>query len=232
MSPYTPIASEYYDVSRHPTCSNFGELSRLFLEPALQVLLPKSKYTVELGAGRSLVAPIMSELGIPLNRLVLIDVSMAMLEHSRQWATRGAQLTIADARDTGLPARTANVIVSSLGDPYNTLNLWIEIARILSSDGTFLFTTPANEWAERFRSTDKTIAEFVLQNGQVVRVPSFVPTTQEQRQMIEKAGLALVAEHTYCANAVQGYLSPKLRNPLDLENSVPVLRAYKVQHRK
>jgi ubiquinone/menaquinone biosynthesis C-methylase UbiE len=168
MAAYTSLASEYYDETQHPTCANFEELSRLFLEPELATVVPRANHVVELGAGRSIVAPLWKNLSQPMAQLILVDNSAAMLEYSREWLYNRVTAIVADARETELSDRIADVIVSSLGDPYNTPELWFEIERLLSLDGICLFTTPSAEWARLFRPRDEIEkAEFKLRDGEL-----------------------------------------------------------------
>src|SRR5882762_6235910 len=159
---YDCVAAEYYDTERHPTCSNFGELSERFIASRFPHKADSWTTILEVGAGRSMVAPLMTGVGLQLDRLTLLDCSSVMLAYSQPWACSGAKLVVADAQSTGLARSSFNLIVASLGDPYNRLPFWQEVSRLLRSGGICLFTSPAFEWASRFRGGDSDYAEFLL----------------------------------------------------------------------
>ena len=119
---YQLVADEYYDDSRHPTCVNFGELSTLFLDERLRRLAPYSCKALDVGAGRSILARIFEEQNLPIANVTLLGQSNEMLKHSERWIVLGAKPIVVDARHTGLPDGEFDIIVSSLGDPYNCLN--------------------------------------------------------------------------------------------------------------
>ncbi len=68
---YEDVADEYYIRVRHPTCANFGELSKLFIEPRLKGILDSQKKVLEVGVGKSVVAPLMVEGLFPLQNLII-----------------------------------------------------------------------------------------------------------------------------------------------------------------
>ena len=107
-----------------------------------------------------------------------------------------------------------DVVVSSLGDPYNCHDFWGEASRVLRPRGRVFFTVPSHTWAEQFRSAgpEAYAAEFVTKDGRVVWVPSFVYSPTEQRRMVETHGLRIVEHATVStADLVSPRLSPKLR---------------------
>src|SRR5262249_45759015 len=172
---YDDVAEEYYDTRRHPTSSNFRELSVRLISRWLSHTRQLHDWTCDVGAGKSVLAELLAQAGVPLNKLVLLDASLAMLAHSRSWKAHGAQLLCGDA--TLLPFRdnTLRLMVSSLGDPFNTPRFWTETHRVLQPGGWIIFTTPSNAWAEEYRSRmnqDRQKAEFDLRNRGRVYVPS------------------------------------------------------------
>jgi ubiquinone/menaquinone biosynthesis C-methylase UbiE len=153
----------------------------------------------------------MAESGIPLNQLVLLDSSSAMLEYSRQWERQGAKLVVADARETSFRDASFDIIVSSLGDPYNCSSFWFEVTRLLRPRGICLFTCPAFEWACRFREEeDFQYAEFVVKGNKIVKVPSYVPALEKQIKMISRAGLIVREITAFSRTDLRHGVSPKL----------------------
>jgi SAM-dependent methyltransferase len=229
FSTYDDVAAEYYDAVRHPTCANFSELSATFLVPRIDKYAPASTAILEIGTGRSIVAPTMAAKKLPLSQVTLLDQSPRMLKHSLDWERRGARLLVANADNTGLPPASFQLIVSSLGDPYNDANFWQEVSRLLDSRGICLFTTPAREWSERFRAdSDRRAAEFVLANGAKILVRSDIPSVASQSEMIGRAGLCLDETQALGAAQLSGPLSPKLL--VDGQASpLPVVRGFAVK---
>jgi hypothetical protein len=151
LSDYDIVAAEYYDTQKHPTCANFSELSARFL---VERILQRARFNsriLEVGARRSIVAPVLAEAGLGLATLTLLDKSAAMLAHSLKWKERGASMIIADARATTLRSASFDLVVASLCDPYNCIHFWQETRQVLASDGICFATLPAHEWAARFR---------------------------------------------------------------------------------
>ncbi len=211
MPAYQPIAEEYYNDKWHPTCSNFGELSGSFLSHRLHDLAPLSSAALEVGAGRSILARIFEEERLPLSRVTILDQSVDMLKHSKRWIDTGAVSRVADARHTELPDGAFDLIVSSLGDPYDCPNFWQEMRRVISERGVFLFTTPSFEWSSKFRAdSEPDKAEFVLRDGCSVLVPSFTRPLVEQRTLMIGSGFEIVEEFMPTKDDVKGPHSSKL----------------------
>jgi SAM-dependent methyltransferase len=225
---YSVIASEYYDAALHPTCANFGELSRRYIEPRLFKGFSNYHAILEVGAGKSMVATIIETKKLRCPRLTLLDISREMLAISRRFA-EFAELVVADAKSTGLPDAAFDLIVSSLGDPYNTDEFWREVNRLLRPGGACLFTIPAPEWAFAFRSAAHAReAEFVLSSGEIVFVPSFVPVYEEQIRLIENVGLVIENSEEFRSSDLSGAVSPKLVPNLDERNPI-VVRGFQIR---
>jgi len=195
-----------------------------------RILQPAGTHSriLEVGAGRSIVAPVLTETGRKLRTLTLLDKSAAMLAHSFKWKDRGVGMIIADARSTSLSSATYDVVVASLCDPYNQIPFWQEIQRLLVSGGICLVTLPAPEWVARFRKKDVAdTAEFLLADGRLVAMPSFVPSVHSQLTMIQKTGLSVSEIVAFTTTDLTGSVSPKL-NVFTPGGDGAVLRGYTV----
>jgi len=196
MNCYDLLAAEYYDASAHPTCSNFLELSRLYISEQIRSK-PEGGRILEVGAGDSAVAQIFHRLRKSLSRLEITDLSEEMLVYSYRWRRYGAKVYAAHAASLPHPDHSVDLIVASLADPYNTPQLWGCFARVLSASGQIILTTPSYEWAVRYRShqtqaKDFSQAEFILRDGGKTHVPSFIYPLGETIAMIEAAGLSVM----------------------------------------
>ena len=195
VATYDVIAQEYYDAQRHPTCSNLNHLSRVYLQRHLNALAHRQP-VLETGAGDSAVAELLHAAGMSLQGLMITDSSASMLSHSGKWTAQGAELRVADAEQVDSPADSFDILVSSLGDPYNTTRFWQEAARVLRRNGLAIFTVPSFRWAARYRAAhgggllDK--AEFRLRDGSKVFVPSMIVPLEAQVEMMERAGLIVI----------------------------------------
>ena len=188
---YELVAQEYYDSERHPTCSNFREASLILLRK-WRVPILQSRSICEVGPGRSLVAEFFLSARDNLDRLVLVDESASMLAYSEKWRDAGATLKIGSAFSLPVPSNAFDLVVSCLGDPYNTFSFWTEVRRVLVPGGTCLFTTPSFDWAHSFRiaSDSKYMesADFELFDGTHIQLPSFIRPPADQAILIRSAG--------------------------------------------
>jgi ubiquinone/menaquinone biosynthesis C-methylase UbiE len=216
---YGSLASEYYDPVAHPTCKNFRDASGIFLSKVFNNI-EISGAIVDVGAGASIVAEIFAATDLPLNDLLLVDSSEAMLEHSRQHLASGVSLLVSDARALPFRAESVGLLVASLGDPFNVGSFWREVARCLRRDGKCLFTTPSYEWARSFRGSARNEREayayFELQDGQRVYVPSIIHPIAEQLEICSSYGLRTTLVEAISSADLPDGLSPKLRT-----NGVP-----------
>lgn len=227
LASYAEIADEYYDIRLHPTCASLRALSTAYLSSHLTKLTGTENVLLEVGAGKSLLAPAWQAAGNDLHRLILLDASAEMLAHSSCWEAAGARLITGSANATGLPSDSVDVLVSSLGDPYNETGFWREVRRILRPGGRAMFTAPAHEWALRFRSTEqRDVAEFARRDGAVLLMPSPVVTESTQVGLFMAAGLELIDATSLALGDLTSTPAPKLTC---MEDDEPVLRGYVVQ---
>jgi SAM-dependent methyltransferase len=150
----------------------------------------------EVGAGRSIVPDLVPDWAERLCELVLVDASPGMLAHSAAAIEDGAVPEIANARALPFPADHFDLVIVSLGDPFNDHAFWCEMRRVLVPGGVCLFTCPAYDWAWAFRGkhgsgmTEQ--AEFVTKDGDACMVPSLIRPPVAQIEMIKDAGLTLI----------------------------------------
>jgi SAM-dependent methyltransferase len=211
---YEAFAAEYYDVERHPTCANFREGSRAILGGWLETSKTMLIYC-DVGAGMSLPAEILAPRLTRLDRMFLLDDSPAMLTHSSQWAQLGAHLMLADvSRRIPLETESVDVLVASLGDPYNIGTFWAEVHRVIRPGGRIFYTTPSYEWAVAYRTPERggsDAAEFELADGRSVCVPSHVYPCHDQVEFVTRYGLVVDEIANVPAAALsETSLSPKL----------------------
>lgn len=214
LNTYEILATEYYDSARHPTCANFRQASYFIIDGWLQLLLSQNGRVCEVGSGKSIIAELMTQHGHIIDNLFLVDSSPSMLAYSNHGGVHGAKLILSNAEKLPIPSGSIAVVVSSLGDPYNSPQFWRETSRILKRGGLVLFTTPSYEWAVAFRGESEdafTTAEFELVNGRRVRVPSIIHPIDEQIQLIESKGFAIEeVSHVAISALDRRTLSPKL----------------------
>jgi SAM-dependent methyltransferase len=211
---YDDVATEYYDPVRHPTCANFREASLIILKKWFAEITHKLAVVCEVGVGMSAVAELLSGNHPARDQLILIDSSPTMLRYSRSSVSKTTHLVLGDATKLPIANNEIDLLVASLGDPYNVPDFWYEAGRVLKPGRTVLFTTPAFAWADAFRilsAADPESAEFELVDGGRVCVPSWVYPAAAQRQMIEDADLTLLQRVSVRISELsRGPLSPKL----------------------
>jgi len=118
---------------------------------------------------------------------------------------------VGDACSTAFPSASFEVIVSSLGDPYNCVQFWRETFRLLTVGGVCLFTTPAVEWAAQFRSEGKKMtAEFLRSDGAIILTRSEILPIKDQIDAISETGFQVQEIRTLTVAELTRPLSPKL----------------------
>jgi SAM-dependent methyltransferase len=213
-SSYELVAREYYDPERHPTCANFREASRIIFQRLLG-LVSDHLSVCEVGAGKSLLAELVAGTNGNLGSLILVDESPSMLRYSEAWRNLGVKLRVASAFALPFATATFDVLVSCLGDPYNSIAFWQEAHRVLKPHGKCLFTTPSWEWARAFRDVTDAVSmhssAFELADGSRISLPSHIYPEQDQIEIMKSAGLAVSAvSHVSIADLAGQKLSPKL----------------------
>lgn len=193
-SSYSRVAREYYDPLRHPTCANFREASRLYIDHVLGAVACFG-FVTEIGAGESIAAGILNCNAPPFDRLILLDNSIEMLSYSQKYFGDRVLGVVSDALRLPFKDASMSTILCSLGDPYNVRAFWDEVARCLSPGGTCVFTVPSYEWAEPFRANSAAErpnwALFELSDGQEVYLPSLIRNVPDQIELIEAASLTV-----------------------------------------
>ncbi len=220
---YEEIAAEYYDPNRHPTAANFRAASRLVLEKLIPSLVTLSSAVVEVGCGSSLLMEVLTSASISVGTVTLVDSSPTMLAYSERWRRQGVRLLVADAEDLPLVDACADMVVSVLGDPYNTPRFWAEASRILRADGHVLYTTPSHAWSVAYRGGSGS-AVFDRLEGDDLELPSIVLSPDAQRHVIEASGLRLERQEDVALRDLADPISPKLR--VLTSSAAPVVTAY------
>ncbi len=225
---YEKLGGEYYDASLHPTCRNFLDASSVYISSRLSDA-EIGGLSIDIGAGRSLLAELLLKRGEALDDVVLLDSSPAMLAHSAAYRFNGAHFVVADAISLPLRDQSASLIAVSLGDAFNAGAFWREVRRCLAPDGVCLFTTPAYEWATPFRTSVplecEGLALFQRANGKPAYVPSIVYSLDAQRKLIERAGLTLYDASPVSLSQIP---YPHSRKILIGKPSQPVVMGYTV----
>jgi SAM-dependent methyltransferase len=198
---YEVVASEYYDERRHPTCADFRDASASLLRKVFTTFRPPRRVLCETGCGYSLLCELFLN-GYPhagLARIDLIDHSPTMLRYSTQkWTHPCVNSHVRDARDLPADDGSVDILVASLGDPYNDHEFWAEVRRVLTDEGMAIFTTPSYEWAREFRSErERSVAQFELEDGTLVQLPSLIQPPDEQIKLIESCKPKLVVEEQF-----------------------------------
>lgn len=144
----------------------------------------------ELGAGRSIFLDI-PELYERIDELVLVDESAQMLSYSNELPA--AKRIVSDVRELDMPNDYFDCVIASLGDAFNGLRAWQQVASLLLPGGWAVYTGPSIEWATRFRSAEQrnklSEAEFESQVG-TVTVPSYVRSQLDQFSLWKSVNLS------------------------------------------
>lgn len=210
---YDRLSQEYYTAS-HRTCRNFDEASRgAFV--GNNILLPKDGLVLDLGAGRGRVGEFLK---VAKQRIIQCDISKAMLS----FIPREDCLlrVVSDARATPFVDESFSAIASFLFDPFNTPDLYTEVARLLVPGGIFVGTLPAFTWGVALRDElriPRDITRFRLNDGQILVTQSFLSTDEELAARCNAAGLDA---KVWCVPLPKGTLPLSL----DIERPATVLK--------
>jgi SAM-dependent methyltransferase len=207
LGTYEELAPEYYDTTRHPTCANFREATRIALRPLLKTAQLGSKSLCEVGAGKSILVEELIYQGLPTENVTLIDSSVSMLRHSMLFRGNQVHSSVGDATQLDMKSNSVDFMVSCLGDPYNLPLFWEEVHRVLRPGGSIFYSTPSFEWAHAFRIKQNhasCAAMFELRDGRQIFLPSFVYPVKEQIKLIEQNRLRVAH--------IQGIPISELRN--------------------
>jgi SAM-dependent methyltransferase len=228
---YEDLAFEYYDSDRHPTCANFRLASLHLISQYLSISqLEGSPLVLEVGAGRSVFVDLGHRFPNYMQHAIITDRSESMLQYSDRLSHQ-VPIVLADAENLPFADSSFDVVISSLGDPYNTERFWRQIGRVLTPNGRCIFTAPASKWADRFRREaqfgQQTLAVFETKSGRAVAVESIVKNTTDQIDLVERVGLVVTDFLTYTRDMFpkRAHLSPKISKFTDATSSVVCLFA-------
>lgn len=224
--PYEVIAAEYYDTVRHPTCAAFRSASLSLIERNLDLGRLSNADVLEVGCGRSIFCDIERA---AWGNLLVLDECVGMLEYSRQCLPDGVRCVVGNALATDLPDDSVDILISSLGDPYNVSEFWIEASRVLRSRGLVVFTTPSFDWSTRYRPSAKDPAHsalFLVSSGDFVETPSFIFSEEEQRRIIADAHLKVVSTDELLLSQLDANLAKQAPKLLDLDPAEPVVSLF------
>lgn len=208
---YSAVAAEYYDASKHSTCFSLRAASGIVLQPWIVDGCPTK--ILEVGAGRSIVAEIAQKSALDV-AVTITDASAEMLEHSRSFAS--VQVCLAQADADSLPYETSSfdMLVASLGDPYNALSFWTEAHRVVRRGGLVLYTTPSFEWVSCYRLFAKKpidSAEFEISDGSVLHLPSRVLPIAAQIDEMESVGFSGITLRHVALSDLSSPIATKLQ---------------------
>lgn len=230
-APYKIIAGEYYDPVFHPTCSNFREASKILIKKVFFNIPHNESYCIlEVGAGKSVLIEICEELDLKFNKIVISDAEEQMLKYTLPFKLKNVEFSIIDAENTNIENSFFDIIISSLGDSYNTSKFWKEIRRTLKDGGYCLYTTPSYEWCKIFRKNqlNKNLASFITKTVDEVYIPSFIYDETTQVKMIKDAGLSCKQINEVKLRSLNDrIISPKLRT--ELADELPVVTSYLIR---
>lgn len=206
---YDRLSQEYYS-PLHRTSRNFDEASRSALSSCVQ--LPPDGLVLELGAGRGRVGEF---LGVATRRIIQSDISNAMLSLTPR---EDALLrVICDARSTPFLPGSFSAIASFLYDPFNTEELYREVARLLAPGGVFVGTLPAYTWGVALRDElgiSRDVTRFRVNDGGILVTQSFLSTDDQIISRCESAGLEAQVRAATLPPGTEP-LSPDIQRPAD-----------------
>jgi hypothetical protein len=147
----------------------------------------------EVGAGKSVLSEILDDLSNTAKAVYITDSSEKMLKHSDQFIGENIIKKVIAADSIYNLRVKFDIVVASLGDPYNDSAFWEACFATLNFGGECYFTTPSYEWASQFRENAPTErkdhAMFMRKDGSIHYVPSLIYSQQSQVELINSTGL-------------------------------------------
>jgi hypothetical protein len=226
---YNEISEEYYQEELHPTSNNFRVASLIVTKDFLKLSGYNSfDKIVEVGAGKSIAAELISDMGFSLKNLIITDLHESMLKYSNAFIELGSKTKVIGAENIHTKFSNIDYVLSSLGDPYNVNGFWKSSYEALAIGGYCIFTTPSYEWAQKFRKEyqkkDNMHAHFLLKNGLEVRVPSFIYEERLQIEIANSAGFTFEKTQQVNLSQIHKKISPKLL--MGSSENYPILTGY------
>lgn len=188
---YAAVAAEYYDPELHPNSAGLGALSRGLLAELWPVEV--TGLVLETGAGKALAPELLRQSGQLGAKCILTDISREMLNYARQY-NRPCYLSVASAAQLPVRARSVDVLLASLADPYFGKPFVREAHRVMGPGGFLLVSTPAWEWASWFRNQHEEemqgTARFETKAGSV-RVRSHIDAPAIREEVLSSGGFSI-----------------------------------------
>ena len=175
MTNYDLISSEYYS-ARHATCRNFDVATKWNLVHHLPFHNLPNQLAVELCAGTGRLLDYTSH-----TATVHVDSSIGMLSLKER---EPGLCVLADACHLPFTESQFGLAAAFLCDPALSQEFVNEVYRVLAPGGTFLFSTPAYEWATALRGGLKHETTFVTETNAQVTVPSNIYTKAQLLEML------------------------------------------------
>jgi hypothetical protein len=162
----------------------------------------------------------------------LVDESPVMLQHSDEDLLKISRVFYSDVSrfqiDQGF-----DLAISSLGDPYNSVESWAQVASHVNQNGYLFYSTPTLEWAMRFRigeeGTKVHVSRFLDRDGRIHDLPSIVIGLEQQLSLFASVGFHLKKTSDFYVEDLSSPVSQKL--VAAGQNHVPIVRGYLLQKR-
>jgi hypothetical protein len=137
-----------------------------------------------------------------------------MLMHTPRDLITAAEPLLGDARRLPLRSSVFAGIAVSLGDPFNGVELWTELARVAVKGGRVCFTVPDYEWAVTYRELEGSpidAARFVSNSGAIVDLESVIMSELAQREVATRAGFVVERVERVAVSRLGAPPPPKFR---------------------
>lgn len=183
-SNYESISNEYYN-NNHITSRNLDAVTLDFCRK-FDFPIPSYGFVLELGAGNGCTGKYCK---IESNRIIQIDISKAMLLLNPREDC--FQKVPCDAFRLPILSSELSAVTAFLYDPYNKLELYKEVCRVLHDGGVFIGTLPHFKFCmplRRIIGYNKNKTKFLTKDEYLVELDSFLMNDSEIRQIVKRAG--------------------------------------------
>ena len=188
---YDEIASEYYS-DLHLTSRNFdAATNNFFLKKKIKIY--DDKCLLEVGSGKGKLHRLFN---LTNSKKIYVDLSKKMLSLSPN--LYNVNKIQSDAYFLPFRQSLFNFVVSFLYDPFNQINFYEEIFRVLKKQGIFLGTLPHIFWGKKLRNiinidhNSTVFKKISSKNKQNVIVNSYLMSAEKIKELLQNVGFTKI----------------------------------------
>lgn len=213
-SSYEHLARDFYNPALHPTTHVFGLAIEEQLRNDASLMIPGGCY-LEVGAGRSRIA-----MFAPRNtRLILSDISMRMLLHSRGLRSNAIiSMLVSSAFHLPVRDKALDGVFALLGDAFGIEPFFRESARVIKTGGFLYYVAPAAAWGctvRKLLGVGPDVTPLMDDKEQTLLVPSILTADADLTSLVNSVGFFQIA--------IKDLHVPSVVSPQDIPKHISIV---------